>query len=276
MDMQLNVAPGIHRIEDCHTNWYLVEEDGRVLVVDAGVPSSWDSLHEALRRIGRGPGDVAAVVLTPAHFDHVGFAEKARSELNVPVYVHENDVPLTRHPWRYDFERPRSLYFATQVQALPIVAEFLKTRAFWPRPVREVVRYSSDAGTLPVPGAPRVVYCPVHTLGHCALHYPDRDALIAGDAIVMLDPYTARRGPRPLPRGAPRARDRHPPVAGGERTPAPLDALVATGATTVLTGHGEPWTGGIAAAAAQARDAGSGERRRRGAPSPSGGRGGRE
>src|SRR3954469_8766434 len=248
MELQLNVAPGIHRVEDCYTNWYLVEEDGRVCVVDAGVPSSWDSLHEALGRIGRSPGDVAAVVLTHAHFDHVGFAEKARRELNVPVYVHENDAPLTRHPWRYDFTRPRSLYFATQVQALPIVAGFLKTRAFWPSPVREVVRYSEDAGTLPVPGSPRVVYCPGHTLGHCALHYPDRDTLIVGDAIVMLDPYTAKRGPRLVARAA---------VADVERNLASLDALVATGATTVLTGHGEPWIGGIAAAAAQAREAGA-------------------
>jgi glyoxylase-like metal-dependent hydrolase (beta-lactamase superfamily II) len=248
MELQRDAARGIHRIEDVHTNWYLVEDAGRLCVVDAGVPSSWDSLQEALSAIGRTPADVDAVVLTHAHFDHVGFAEKARTELNVPVYVHENDVPLTRHPWRYDFTRPRSLYLATQVQALPIVAGFLKTRAFWPPPVREVVRYTSDAGTLPVPGSPRVVFCPGHTLGHCALHYPDRDALIVGDAIVMLDPYTAKRGPRLVARAA---------VADVERNLATLDALVATGATTVLTGHGEPWTGGIAAAVAQARDAGS-------------------
>jgi glyoxylase-like metal-dependent hydrolase (beta-lactamase superfamily II) len=246
MELQLNVAPGIHRIEDCHTNWYLVEEDGRVCVVDAGVPSSWDSLHEALRRIGRAPADVDAVVLTHAHFDHVGFAEKARTELNVPVYVHENDAPMTRHPWRYDFELPRSFYFATQVQALPIVADFLRNRAFWPPPVKEVTRYVD--GTLPVPGSPRVVFSPGHTLGHCALHYPDRDALIAGDAIVMLDPYTARRGPRLVARAA---------TADVERNLRSLEALVQTGARIVLTGHGEPWTGGIEAAAAQARDAGS-------------------
>jgi glyoxylase-like metal-dependent hydrolase (beta-lactamase superfamily II) len=246
MELQLNVAPGIHRIEDCHTNWYLVEEGGRVCVVDAGVPSSWDSLAEALSRIGRGPEDVDAVVLTHAHFDHVGFAEKARTELNVPVYVHENDAPLTRHPWRYDFERPRSLYFATQVQALPIVADFLRHRAFWPPPVKEVVRYTD--GALPVPGSPRVVFSPGHTLGHCALHYPDRDALIAGDAIVMLDPYTAKRGPRLVARAA---------TADVERNLGSLDALAQTGARIVLTGHGEPWTGGIEAAVAQARDAGS-------------------
>jgi glyoxylase-like metal-dependent hydrolase (beta-lactamase superfamily II) len=248
MTPHLNVATGIHRIEDAYTNWFVVEEDGRLLVVDAGVPRSWDSLHDALRRLGRGPDDVEAIVLTHAHFDHVGFAEKARKELNVPVYVHENDVPLTRHPWRYDFSRPRSLYLATQMRALPIAAEFLRTRAFWPPPIKQVVRYTGGDGTLPVPGSPRVVYCPGHTLGHCALHFAERDTLIAGDAIVMLDPYTAKRGPRLVARAA---------VADVERNLASLDALVQTGATTVLTGHGEPWTGGIEAAVAQARSAGS-------------------
>jgi glyoxylase-like metal-dependent hydrolase (beta-lactamase superfamily II) len=246
MALHANVADGIHRVEDSYTNWYIVEEDGRLLVVDAGVPSSWDSLHSALDQLGRRREDIEAVVLTHGHFDHVGFAEKARSELNVPVYVHENDVPLTRHPWRYDFERPRSFYFATQVRALPIVADFLRNRAFWPSPIKEVVRYTN--GTLPVPGSPRVVFSPGHTLGHCALHFPDRDALIAGDAIVMLDPYTARRGPRLVARAA---------TADVERNLASLDALAQTGATTVLTGHGDPWAGGIEAAVAQARDAGS-------------------
>src|SRR5919112_1058618 len=136
-----NVAEGVHRIEDAHTNWYLIEDGGRLTVVDAGVPTSWDSLLEARRVLGRTTGDIDAVVLTHAHFDHVGFAEKARKQLGVPVYVHENDAPLARHPSRYDHERHPLLYFATQVQALPIVAEFVRTRAFFPAPVKEAVRY---------------------------------------------------------------------------------------------------------------------------------------
>src|SRR3712207_4217698 len=95
-----NAADGIHRIADAYTNWYLVEDGGRLTVVDAGVPTSWSSLQEALARIGRTSADVEAVVLTHAHFDHVGFAERARKELHVPIYVHENDAPLVRHPSR--------------------------------------------------------------------------------------------------------------------------------------------------------------------------------
>src|SRR3954452_20392424 len=229
-----DVGPGVHRIEDAFTNWYIVEGDDGLTIVDCGVPASWASLHQALSQLGRPASDVRAAVLTHAHFDHVGFAESARTELGIPVYVHDNDVPLTRHPWRYDHERPRAPYFATQVRALPIVAQFLRDHAFWPPAIKDVKRYH-DGETLPVPGAPRVLATPGHTLGHCSLHFPDRDAVIAGDALVTLDPYTNRKGPRLVARAA---------VADTERNLGTLDAVAATGAQTVLTGHGEPWTDG--------------------------------
>ena len=100
-----DVADGVHRIGEHFLNWYLIEESGRLTVVDAGLPASWHSLFEALDGIGRAPGDVEALVLTHAHFDHIGFAERARAELGVSVWVHENDAPLTRRPWLYMSER---------------------------------------------------------------------------------------------------------------------------------------------------------------------------
>ena len=91
--LERDVAEGIHRVEDAYTNWYLVEDEGGLTVVDAGVPASWDSLHKALRALGRSPREIRALVLTHAHFDHIGFAERARADLGLPVWVHENDVP---------------------------------------------------------------------------------------------------------------------------------------------------------------------------------------
>jgi glyoxylase-like metal-dependent hydrolase (beta-lactamase superfamily II) len=72
--LQTDVAPGVHRIEDAYTNWYLLEDGDRLTIVDTGVPDSWDSLTSALSKLGRSPADVAAVVLTDAHFAHGGFA----------------------------------------------------------------------------------------------------------------------------------------------------------------------------------------------------------
>jgi glyoxylase-like metal-dependent hydrolase (beta-lactamase superfamily II) len=243
--VEQDIAEGIHRVEEAYTNFYLVEDEGGVTIVDACVPTAWDSLHEALRAIGRAPSDVRALVLTHAHFDHLGFAERARSELHVPVYVHENDVPLTRHPLQYAHERARSRYFLTQFRALPIVAALVRSRAFFPPPVREVRRYVD--GTLAVPGSPRVVFTPGHTLGHCALHFADRDAVIAGDAVVALDPYTAERGPKIVAGAA---------TADSARNLATLGALAETGSTTVLTGHGEAWREGAVEAVARARRTG--------------------
>jgi glyoxylase-like metal-dependent hydrolase (beta-lactamase superfamily II) len=242
--VERDAADGIHRVEDAYTNWYLVETDDGLLVVDAGVPTSWRSLHEALRELGRRPDDVRAILLTHGHFDHIGFAERARQELGVPVWVHEDDVLLTRRPRRYGNERSPLAYLLTQPKALPIQAAFVRARAFFPKPIGDVLRYEER---IDVAGAPDVVPTPGHTIGHCALHFPDRDAVIAGDAVVTLNPYTGATGPQIVARCA---------NADSERALASLDALAATGARTVLTGHGPVWREGAEAAAAAARASG--------------------
>jgi hypothetical protein len=38
--LHANVVEGVHRVEDAYTNWYLLEENGRLTIVDTGVPSS--------------------------------------------------------------------------------------------------------------------------------------------------------------------------------------------------------------------------------------------
>jgi glyoxylase-like metal-dependent hydrolase (beta-lactamase superfamily II) len=244
--IERGAAPDIHRIEDASVNWYLVEADDGLTVVDAGVPRSWGSLQRVLAEIGRSAEEIRALVLTHAHFDHIGFAERARTELGIPVHLHENDVPLARKPLQYTHERARSRYLLTKPKALPHVLGFLGTRAFWPPPLGEVERFAD--GRLDVPGSPRVVFTPGHTLGHCALHFPDRDAVIAGDAVVMLDPYTGASGPRIVAGAA---------TADSERALSSLGALAELDAGTVLTGHGEPWRGGAAEAVRQARTVGA-------------------
>ena len=107
---------------------------------------------------------------------------------------------------------------------------------------------AGSADELDVPGRPRVVFTPGHTHGHCSLHFPDRGTVIAGDAVVLLNPYTGRRGPQIVAGAA---------TADSKRALASLDALAATGAETVLTGHGEPWIGGVEEAVQRARAAGA-------------------
>lgn len=238
-----DVVKGIHRIEDAYTNWYLVEEGDHMTVVDCGVPTSWVSLTKALTSLGRRTTDIEAVVLTHGHFDHLGFAERARSELGIPVWLHTNDLPLAKDPRRYAHPTSR-LKYVTKPGALPIITTLFATRAFWPKPVKNVERFTEELQTLPVPGRPRVVFTPGHTLGHCAFHFPDRDVVLTGDAIVMLDPYTGVPGPQIVS---------GPATTDPERNLETLDAIAETGAALVLTGHGEPWAEGAAEAVRRAR-----------------------
>lgn len=244
-----HAAERIHRIEDAYTNFYLVEDGprGGLTVVDSGHPSSWGSLQTALREIGRRPADVEAVVLTHGHFDHMGFAARAQRELGVDVWAHEEELQLVRHPWRYEHEQPRLRYALRHPRFDWIFMRMAVAGALLVKGVAHARAYASS-GTLDVPGRPHVIFTPGHTHGHCALHFPDRGAVVAGDAIVTLNPYTGGRGPQIVAGAA---------TADSARNLASLDALAATEAQTVLTGHGEVWAGGVRAAVEQARASGA-------------------
>src|SRR5918992_479699 len=236
-----DIAEGVHRIGEHFLNWYLIEDSGQLTVIDAGLPASWGSLLQALNAIDHTPDDIEALVLTHAHFDHIGFAERARAELGIPVWVHENDAPLTKRPWLYMTERSPLAYLGRK--NLPIVSSLVRAGAPRVGPIRAIRRFG-DEGPLDVPGSPHVLFTPGHTLGHCSLHLPERDVLISGDALVTHDPYTDTRGPRIVARGA---------TADSERSLASLERIARTGAGTLLPGHGEPWWGGAEPAASEAR-----------------------
>ncbi|MFC8597143.1 MBL fold metallo-hydrolase [Isoptericola sp. NPDC057191] len=242
------VADRVHRIEHAFVNVYLVTgDDGRVLLVDTGLPAAWNVLGRALRELGRTPADVAAVVLTHAHFDHTGTAARAQAVLGVPVWLHQEDHAVAAHPYRYAHENARAWYPLRHPRSLPVLTSMVAAGALRV-PGARGLRHAEPDAVLPVPGAPRVVFSPGHTAGHCALHLPDRGVLFTGDALVTLDPYTGERGPQIVAGAA---------TADSVTALSSLDALVATGARTLLPGHGEPWHGPVAEAVARARATGA-------------------
>lgn len=246
MIVERDVARGVHRVSDDFVNWYLVTDGDAVTVVDAGLPRSWASLEAALTTIGRRLSDVEALVLTHAHFDHVGFAQRLGSARGLTPFLHPLDAPIARRPLIYPFERPALLY-ALRPGVARILGQLVAGGALR-TPGVEATTPLSDGEVLDVPGRPVAVATPGHTPGHTAFHLPDRGAVIVGDAIVTLDPYTGRRGPRAVAKAA------TADSVDMWRSMTKLAAL--PDAQVVLAGHGPAWTGGIADAVERARAAG--------------------
>jgi len=232
----VEITPGIRRLGPGIVNAYLIEEQGGVTLVDTGAPGYWNALPAELAAMGRTLDDVKAVVLTHAHLDHIGFAERIRSERGVPIRVHRDDVPLTKQPQVPKWHGSLG-FFALRFAAFAIGHGMLKN----PPPILEVGTFA-DGEVIDVPGRPRVVHVPGHSPGSAALHVAMRDAVFIGDAFVTLDVLSGARGPRLSPFNGDRA-----------AASASLARLEGFEARLVLPGHGEPWTTGLRDALAAVR-----------------------
>ncbi|MBF6949176.1 MBL fold metallo-hydrolase, partial [Acinetobacter baumannii] len=134
-------------------------------------------------------------------FDHVGFASRLQRSYGVEVWAGAADAPILQHPYRYRPERPRFAYPLTHPRALPVIGSMVRAGALGV-PGLTADHLLEGRSVLDLPGRPEMVPTPGHTDGEYVVHLPDHDAVISGDALVTLDIYTGRRGPRVVARAA--------------------------------------------------------------------------
>ena len=239
------VAPGIHRFTGIVSNFYLVEEPGGLTLVDAGTPGDWQLFLRTLDTLGRRLGDLDAVVLTHAHPDHVGFAERARREAPTNVWVHEDDAAVAQGAKLGKGDASLAKYLARTEFYRTFISLF-RFKATKIIPVVEVSTFADDE-VLDVPGKPRAVHIPGHTPGNAVMFFESRRALLSGDTLVTRNPLTGRTGLQVMPSGF--NRDTAQALAS-------LSALEDLNAEIILPGHGDAWHGPVRQAAQLARAAG--------------------
>jgi len=140
----------------CNCSIFGDEETREAIVVDPG-----DNIANILAILQRHQLRVKAIVITHAHIDHIGGAEKLKRATGAPVYMNANDQPL------YD--------------AIDEQAQWLGVES----PTRTKIDVDAREGeTLQLGGNIfHVLDTPGHTQGSISIWLPEQNKLIAGDTL---------------------------------------------------------------------------------------------
>jgi hydroxyacylglutathione hydrolase len=140
----------------CNCSVFGDEQTREAVVVDPG-----DEISRILAVIERHGLTVKAIVVTHAHIDHIGGAEKLKRATGAPVYMNANDVELQK--------------------MMPVQAQWIGVRT--PETV-EIDVAAKDGDTLVI-GATQfhVLHTPGHTQGSISLYIPSERKLVSGDTL---------------------------------------------------------------------------------------------
>lgn len=147
------------------------EADGALTLVDAGARGATRRLVDHLDALGKRPEQVRRILLTHAHFDHVGDVRRLRDRTGGNTCIHEEDAEFMRSGKAPPLDR--SLRLAR-------IASLVPSAGIGGGPVDETF---ADNDLLDVAGGLRVLHTPGHTPGHCSFLHEPSGVLITGDSL---------------------------------------------------------------------------------------------
>lgn len=239
------VADGVHLAETGLVNWILLSDGQDVTLVDAGYPGDHERVVASLERIGRRVENLAAILVTHAHGDHVGTIPRLLARRPVPVLTSEVEAQHARRDFlEQATERDVALAAVRSPRMLLWSLKILLVGAT--KGVTVGSAQPCPTGVpLDLPGRPVPLLTPGHTSGHTMFHLPEVGVLATGDALVTAHPTTDRTGPQLL-----LDLFHHDPAENA----AALDTITELEGDVVLPGHGPLWRGPYADTVRTARE----------------------
>lgn len=224
----MELSRGLHRVGNDLVACYLVADERGVTVIDAGLSGQWDEFVAELEVMGRSITDVRALLLTHGDEDHIGFAERLRSDHGVPVWVHHADAGRARGEGK-----PSTGWGRFRLGPLLGFLWYTARKGGLKTSYLKEVRTLSGGEVMDLPGSPVIIPMPGHSPGSVAVHVPAVRAVFVGDALTTRNVLTGVAGPGPAP-----FTDDAPAAAAAWSNLYSLDV------DWVLPGHGAPWRGG--------------------------------
>jgi len=164
----MEIVPGLHSLRLLGSKAFLVVED-EITLVDAGLQGSGPLLRRYVEGIGRSVKDIARIVCTHGHPDHIGGVREIAAMTGAEVLMHAADGERLRIGMR---EALRELRPSAIVAAL--------TRG------PEDAKPLEDGAVIPALGGLEVVHTPGHTPGSVCLYAPAHRLLIVGDVLQVI------------------------------------------------------------------------------------------
>lgn len=89
--------PSIHNLGGKIVNYYLVENDDEIILIDTGLPgNSSKIINYVEKNLKRNPDDIKTIMITHNHFDHVGGLSKIKEITGAQVAIHPDDADYIR------------------------------------------------------------------------------------------------------------------------------------------------------------------------------------
>ncbi len=165
--------PGLFEVRTRGAHTYIADDADALTLIDAGAPGSGPRIMDAIAELGRHPEQVRTILVTHGHIDHVGGLPEVQHLVpgRTGVHVAEACHLEARAPLPNPFANP---WLARLSDPLFAIGDPGRAR---------VDLYLRHGDELPVLGGLRIIHTPGHTAGSVAFHFPERGALIVGDAM---------------------------------------------------------------------------------------------
>jgi len=177
----MKISKNIHLIKcplrEAFTGVYVILGE-KIVLIDSGLPDSWNaSILPYLKRVDRNPKDIALVIHTHSHGDHIGSDAIIKSESNAEIAMHELDAQAVEDPksWLKNF---RERFGHT------ISKELLKRLSESYMEPLNVERHLKEGDVLDLKALKlRVIHTPGHSKGSICLYDDASRILFSGDSI---------------------------------------------------------------------------------------------